>query len=243
MVSNSNRAKTSEPEVAPHRSKSEEDSLSHMWAVSYSDLLMVLLSFFIVFFDPDSEKKNDRLKIAETFLTMGVQQATSKNQAKTERTLSSKPDIKGAETTPISPKGLAALTKTLSATKVQIASDQRTPGIILIHFDDNFYRAGKFELDSKQSEQLLSILNIIKTSETPVRLSFIGHSDAQPVQALLKQGVLKSNQDLSGIRASRAAEFARKAGFDKLILTSEGFGSSMRNTRSLSIRISEAGAP
>ena len=90
---------------------------------------------------------------------------------------------------------------------------------------------------------MVDVLRTIQSSNRFVRLVFVGHTDSQPLNVLLHRNVLNSNQDLSGIRASRALNFALKMGFPADRLTTEGAGSEVRNTRSLSIRITEGEKP
>ena len=46
------------PRVERARAIHLEDETSHLWAVSYADFLMVLLSFFIIFFSLDKKTKD-----------------------------------------------------------------------------------------------------------------------------------------------------------------------------------------
>ena len=47
-----------------------EDENAHLWAVSYSDFLMALLAFFILFFSMDDTKKDQLiLNLAQEFST------------------------------------------------------------------------------------------------------------------------------------------------------------------------------
>ncbi len=217
--------------IRPQRKLGEDDSLQFLWAVSYSDLLMVLLSFFIVFFDPNKEESKSRLAVV------------SRSLEKLKGVAVAKTSVPVSSPSAVAFNGLKEVKLSLDSSRIKYHSFGSNSDSITIDFPDGFYGPGKYEVTREIREKLSEVLSAIQASKSSVRLVFVGHTDSMPLNVLLHKNVLNSNQDLSGIRASRALNFAREMGFAANQLTTEGAGSEIRNTRSLSIRITGGEKP
>ena len=235
MASNSDTHQASNLDVRSHRKRGGgEGEESFLWAVSYSDLLMVLLSFFIVFFDPSAEEAQNRLKI----VAKSVDQVSGMEKAKaTASSGESKSDLASKSS------GVKAVQDGLLGAQIAYQVSTKNPGVVQIDFPDNFYGAGQYDLSRHRREALFRVIRAIHSTKAAVKVTFIGHSDQQPLHRLLQLNVLKTNHDLSGLRASRALDLARELGMDSKRLFFEGAGSALRDTRSLSIRITEVDKP
>ncbi len=231
MAFDSKKIDSSNLIIRPYRKRGEDDSLQFLWAVSYSDLLMVLLSFFIVFFDPNKEESKSRLTVV------------SQSLEKLKGVAAAKSSVPVSSPSTVVFNGLKEVRLALDSSKVSYHSVGNSSDSITIDFPDGFYGPGKYEVTRGIREKLAEVLIAIQSSKSSVRLVFVGHTDSKPLNVLLHKNVLNSNQDLSGIRASRALNFAREMGFAANQLTTEGAGSEVRNTRSLSIRITGGEKP
>lgn len=212
-----------------------EDENSHLWAVSYSDFLMALLSFFILFFSMDQKKRQNII------LTL-TQEFAQKSGAE-----------QGA---PTAASGLAGLTGEGVSQKI----DRRTPSSfyetlkemnvkaevekesLVINFPDSLFASGRYNFSTEQREQLIKILAVLKNHNGQMNLYFEGHTDDTPLK-IHKNEILVDNYVLSSLRASSALRVAKEMGFTEKNLFIQAASSNTRNTRSLSLRIEALPTP
>jgi flagellar motor protein MotB len=202
------------------------DDAGHLWAISYADFLMVLLSFFVIFFSMDKGKRSDLvLKIASQIGGAGAKGSGN--------AVASGVDEHGVAK--MTPANLAAL-----KTKVRLLFPESSAVVkaendkIIVDFADDFYSLGSYELSGQSQEDLLKLLNTLKDYQAQIAIGFVGHTDKVPVRHEAERG-LESNLDISVIRGSRALSLAVKNGFNSSHLYATGAGSQLRNSRSLSI--------
>jgi len=136
-----------QPELFQDVEAEEVPDNSEGWAVSYSDVLMVLLCFFVLFFSTEDQ----------TLL-----QAT-KNFA--SRTPSSSSTTHPGST-------LQQTLTHLPRSKVIQAGQE-----IRIEFDNDIFERGEFKLEGKGRADVLQALELLKPYKDQLVLSFIGHTD------------------------------------------------------------------
>ena len=240
-----------------HHSQLHEEGES--WAVSYSDLLMVLMSFFIIFYNTEEstgkgevESLVKKLNLAgitldkESFSKREIKAVNSesnllpgfskeKKKKTVKREVASIPELEGMTITKIKPL------KEMKGGKwneiLKNSEDVKYKGGILIDLEDNIYANGKFELSKKTQKSLKVLFGLLSKHQSHLNMVFIGHTDSIPVKN--KKSVVDSNLILSHMRAAKAVEFAIDEGFDPMWVSSQGLSEYTRNTRSLSIRIME----
>ena len=229
----------SQPDQVDHRSHfslGAEDSLQFLWAVSYTDLLMVLISFFVIFF-----------QLTPSLAPTPVESVTLslKNEFSTLKPTQPRPNFENADTN-FDIRREITFSSVEDWDHANLKADphgKKEMGVfhdrgIVIDFPDNFYRAGTYALGEAQKEELKKVLEAIKPHSDALVLTFIGHSDQSPMKA--KQGaVIDSNLVLSNLRAAKAVEFAVTQGFNPRTVVSQGADMFSRNTRSLSLRLVE----
>lgn len=202
-----------------------EDENQHLWAVSYSDFLMVLLCFFILFFSAEPpQKKRLLLEIATQFSgpTLGVGSGSGQ----------------GTGTGPAGNQRMpAALLDSLKNLDVVVDKEKET---LVINFPNDLYGPGQHKIDKNRLELIHNFLTIIKPYEKSVNLFFEGHADASPLK-IHRNNIIVDNFVLSSLRASSALGFARDMGFSEKIMFIQAASSNLRNSRSLSIRIEPRG--
>lgn len=205
-----------------------EDENSHLWAVSYSDFLMALLSFFILFFSVDKDQRqNLLLNLAQDF------------QSKASATVGSGTAGGGSSVDDKNPSGArtpANLMHALSGLSVTVEKDQEN---LTVHFPDNFFLPGKHALSGAQETSVANLLKILKPYESKIKLYFEGHADGK----LFKKSKYGASDNfvLSSLRASSALLVARRMGFSEKSLFIEGDSSNTRNSRTISVRIEPKG--
>lgn len=226
----------------------------HLWAVSYSDLLMVLLSFFILFFSLDEKKTNEvingLLPVAEIlgpgtgvhssggaggFMKVaGSDEYPAKVQTLDKLNHVSQSSIKGTSDfkPPLNLRG-----QILGLNGFEIEKGTPASAITLV-FPTNIYSAGQSKLPSDQKLKLGEILSRLAPYIPQLRFEFIGHADSTPVSHS-KNRFLKDNIDLSAYRAAEALRYALSVSsltVDQT--TAKGSGAGDVGNRTLSIKIS-----
>ncbi len=207
------------------------------WAVSYSDMLMVLMSFFVIFFSTDEKGKENVLnKIAVEI------QSTTKLNAKLKSPIEERSKLNGAEfkdRIQESPSLIVnELAEMLARKSIQSTISSNLNSIV-IDLPNQLYESRQFAITESIRNQLDPLLEVIKIRAANISITFIGHTDS--LQLSNPGKYLSSNTDLSSLRASRALEYAVAFGFDSRTLSSQGAQSNIRNTRSLSIKVEVVG--
>ena len=207
-----------------------EDENAHLWAVSYADFLMALMSFFILFYSADPSKKNSVIfNLAKQFDSKGKGELANAG-GKTKGTGGG---LAAAISDKVNDRLPSSLSDSLSRFNVSLDKDHES---IVINFADDMYSAGKHEMYKEQVVVLKEILEKIKPFSESINLYFEGHADNRPIQ-VHKTDIVVDNFVLSSLRASSALIIARDMGFEEKKLFIQAASSNIRNSRSLSIRI------
>lgn len=195
-----------------------EDENSHLWAVSYSDFLMALLSFFILFFSMDTPQRQTLIMdLAGQFSADGKgpgKGGTGNGQLVTSRIP-------------------ANFMGSLQDLKVEIGRDKEN---LIVNFPDNFFLPGRHIISPDQVKVISTFLEKLKPYENQVNIYFEGHTDDSPLLKH-KNEIITDNFVLSSLRASSALSVAKKMGYGEGHLFIQAASSNLRNSRSLSIRI------
>lgn len=214
----------------PPRSESNhfhiEDETSHLWAVSYADFLMVLLSFFILFFSLGEEKKKS---IIQTIATMGVENGAVSGFGDGS---GENGGLDGAADRKINNlPTLLSLKELLD--KFQLQTTQTEESLIL-KFPQNIYQQGEVQLSAVYRSQLKSLLETLRPFVDQIEITFIGHTDSSPLKKN-KSELIADNFDLSVLRATKALQLALRQNINPDRLAAKGSAYNQRNSRTLSI--------
>ncbi len=235
------------------------------WAVSYADMLMVLMSFFVIFFSFEGKQKESLLsKLAIEMQAKSDKAIVSAPQG-TENTGGSNggaaQQAGGSSTGEQTPQQAAQqqaaqqqaaqqqaaqqqaeqTEQTMNSISTQLekqlftVSKEANVEQLTVHLSDQIYGRRQFALNPKLENELNQIFEIVKPHKDKVRIIFIGHSDSLPLTA--SGSYLANNLDLSSLRASRAISYATSRGFDARNLSIAAVAANMRNSRSLSLKI------
>jgi len=202
-----------------------EDENQHLWAVSYSDFLMVLLSFFILFFSTEApQKKKLIMELATHFSDSNAGPGSGSGQG-----------------TGVGPDGNRRMPSGVfeSLKGLDVAVDTEKENLI-INFPNNLYGPGKHHIENTSLVLIENFLKIMKPYQGNVNLYFEGHADSAPLK-VHKNEIVVDNFVLSSLRASSALGIARKMGFSEKNMFIQANSSNLRNSRSLSIRIEPRG--
>ncbi len=210
---------------------------SQNWAVSYSDMLMVLMSFFILFFSFNEENPDKNL-IEQISVQMG--HLTTNQKSTVDASHSSSEPIapsnykKNTASGPVTANPINNIAQALKGSSVEMVQDPSQTSLI-IHLRDQIYGKRQFVMEREVQQELKKVLEVLAPYKDQLQLTFIGHSD----QLTIQNGgfYLASNLDLSSLRASRALSYAITQGYNPANLSIQAASDQGRNTRSLSIKV------
>ncbi len=196
------------------------DDNSHLWAVAYSDLLMVLLSFFILFSTIDTKKQSSLLiDLAQNFDKSGTGSTSDRKENQLEKS-GQKVDIRSIEDK----------LKSMNVTYI------KEKEFMTIHFSEQLFGNAQFIMNESQKKQVSEVLEKILPYKNKINIYFEGHSDSNPI-ASAKNKIVQDNYVLSSLRGTQALHLAKELGFDEKYLFAQGSSSNIRNSRSLSLKI------
>lgn len=204
-----------------------EDENSHLWAVSYSDFLMALLSFFILFFSMDQNKRQNIIMT----LTQEFAQKNGSSEIKNVAGFAGLSGHGDAQTAP--QRAPNSFYEALKEMDVKTELDKES---LVINFPNDLFGPGQYNFSKVQAEQLTKVLAVLKNHNGQMNLYFEGHTDDSPLK-IHKNEILVDNYVLSSLRASSALRLAQNMGFTEKNLFIQAASSNTRNSRSLSLRI------
>ncbi len=223
--------KPSVPSLANSILASSEASNDHTWIVSYADLLMILLCFFVLFFSisPDSQES-----ILHKILL------TEENPSVPPNEIRQNADSTGTQSIP---SGDRLLFRKISS---ELAGAQLNTSLledtIVFELPNNSFAKGKVDLVPKQKRVLARLFARLKPYATEINVVLIGHTDRTKVVSLKKKRIY-DNFDLSAARAKSAYQIAIQSKFPESHLKLEGDSSFDRASRTLSIVIKARAKP
>lgn len=204
-----------------------DDENAHLWAISYADFLMALLSFFILFFSMDESGQGKIMLLLTKEFSQSGAQTSQKLNGHTDSSL------KKVKT--------SLLVNALKDFQLQIKSDDKS---LSIDFPENIFERGSYKITKDESTLLKRVLEKLLPYQNQIKISFEGHTDDTPSQRRI-QSLVVDNFLLSSLRASATLFEARELGFNEKQLFIQASSSHARNSRSVSLHIfvNAEGAP
>lgn len=187
-----------------------EENDHDSWSVSYTDLLMVLMSFFIIFFSYGDEKLNKKEQEGDGF---GV--ADAGPIAKVKEVLNSR-----------APASINLKDRVISVREEEIK----------VLLGDNIYNPGEYKVNELVMREALEVWKAIEPYKDEIELTVVGHTDTTAFREN-RRFLVDSNLILSSIRATKAAEFFVDKGLPIENINTRGLDDRSRNSRSLSLVI------
>ncbi len=212
------------------RSELVETGENMMWAVSYSDLLMVLLSFFILFFSYDQKEKETKDSITKMVRRFETVTAPVEGSA---TTVAQAPSVAPApQAEPVAEKVTLSqqLLKVLPADRIQANLDGDS---IILRFGLNAYAPGQVRPPTAIQPQLNQLADILKPYLDEVDIVVVGHADTQKVRRYRKR--FSDNLEVSLARSVRAVRYLENLGIPLAKMRSLGTGDQEISSRTISI--------
>ncbi len=201
------------------------------WAVSYSDLLMVLMSFFILFYSAEDATK--RASILSD-IALSMKDGSDRPSTKVESTAGHKEYLKETQLS----QGDDDLATTLHAILNSNSQNMKTEKfgeVLTIYLPENIFGLRKYDVNPEVIRHLTLVLSSIEKYKSRINIYFVGHTDSKVIVG--GEGLIKDNFALSSLRGASALLYALKQGFDSRHLYSIGSADNAYSSRSLSLKI------
>lgn len=205
--------------MARNRTKKEDTPIDSSWALSYGDMMTLLLTFFILIVSFSTvELIKFRQAMGSLRGSMGVLlEQSGSDVVKQESSVMDRP-IMQRET----------MLNALQQIEAQVFEMDAGSGIDIevsdegVNFrikDDLLFPPGGTHINPDMKDMLGNVGNLIKAFKSEVRVE--GHSDSMPISS----GVFASNWELSTMRAVNVVKyFIEEAGIDPARLVAMGVG-------------------
>ncbi len=238
------------------------------WAVSYADFLMVLISFFIIYFNLEDQSSKENSSLSKIILTLSseaevkfyqkqgekLQEVTSHQIEETKRSLVGQLILKDqVNADQHGGRKLASLYSShnvgekirdgfLNFSLDESKKAQRPPKFgseVIVDLPSNIYEINRYELTDKIKLYLDRVLTAVKEHQEKVNIIIIGHTDDLKFKDGAQMKILNNNMVLSSLRAARAVEYILGKGFSENQVFIKATNYQLRNSRSLSIQLVE----
>lgn len=173
----------------------------HGWAVSYADLLMVLLSFFILYFN-FSDGTGPGNGEAEFRRIVFAGKGASSAQGSGSGTGNNRKPAMTNQT-----EGVADLAEKLKVKGVNLTAESDR---IVIDLERASFDSGEFAIPKMMASEVDEMIEILKPHLKDITITVIGHTDPRPLRP--RSRLLQDNFDLSSVRALTVLKYMIKSG-------------------------------
>ena len=214
-----------------------EGSDSTTWAVSYSDLLMVLMSFFVIFFSfNDSETSKNAVQNIALLLKKKASGAATTTvpivAAQAPESKTSQP-AEMEQKASLSRKLSDQFTQIFSSSQVKLSTEGNT--LTVNFFGDNF-KPRAFTVDEGLKKQLNEAVTAILPYKDKIEVVVVGHSDSTPFSKG-RSNLIADNYDLSAFRALHILKYLGAQGLTLSHMSAQGDADNTSRKRSFSLKI------
>lgn len=194
------------------RAPLEAEEVENNWAISYGDMITLLLGFFVLFFNIESETMNLNL------IKKDIDEYFKSAEGQVNRSLAQVQEIKSQKTPPI-------ITTDISNT-LQIKSNIEGERILVEFPGVSFFKSASHELTSQGKEALGDFAKAIDQHLGLFRLVVRGYTDALPLNPNSRY---KDNLELSAFRSISAIRHMASLGVNLENMRIAGYGESSIN--------------
>lgn len=197
------------------------------WIVTYSDMVTLLLCFFVALFDTSEETSVAAQELISSLNNIGIGASTGGSTlaqgklAELGNTVASLPSLdKGKYLGTALKRATSLFQPEIKSNKVRISSSER--GVVITLASDAFFKAGSADVNIDETRDLLIKLSELLKSEAMGTRKFRieGHTDDSPVDA---RGRWLSNWELSAARAINTLHYLSDFGVDEKRFQVAGF--------------------
>jgi chemotaxis protein MotB len=201
------------------------------WLTTYSDMVTLLLCFFIALFNTSEVDEIQLQQMISSLNNIGMGASeggatlSAGRNADLGNTIMSLPSMeKGKFMSTAKKKATSLFNPEVKSNKVRISSDER--GLVISLASDAFFGPASAQVDIEETRDILLRLGALLSSEEVAGRKFRieGHTDAAPVAP---DGPWKSNWELSTARAVNVLHYLVDIGVDDRRFQVAGFADTM----------------
>jgi len=209
------------------KKKPDAGSASSEWIVTYSDMVTLMLCFFVALFNPDEMDPAQLAAMISTFSNYGLGPSSGGNtlsvgkSADLGNTINSLPSMDHGRSLGSSLRRAVSLfNPEIRSNKVKVTQDER--GLIISLASDAFFNPASARVNIEETRDILvrlaSLLNSTEVSLRKVRIE--GHTDSVDVDP---DGPWQDNWQLSSERARSVLRYLFDFGVDESRFQVAGF--------------------
>jgi chemotaxis protein MotB len=211
--------------------KREKVESAGTWLNTYSDMVTLMLCFFVALFDTSDADSVQAQQLISSMNNIGVGAGTGGTTlspgklAELGNTVASLPSMEKGKFLGTSLKKATSLFQPeIKSNKVRITSDER--GVVITLASDGFFRPASAQVDIEATRDLLVRLAEFLKSEAVAGRKFRieGHTDSSAIDP---KGIWKSNWELSAARAINTLHYLTDFGADERRFQVAGFADTM----------------
>jgi len=213
------------------KAKKEAEKSSELWMVTYTDIVQLILCFFIALFNPDESTTSQIAAMASAFNNIGLGANMGGNtlsfgkSADLGNTIMSLPSTdKGRALGIALRKAISLFNPEVKSNKVKITHEER--GLVISFVSDAFFGPASARINIEQTRDILirlgSLLNSDELRGRKFRVE--GHTDSEVVDP---SGPWNDNWDLSTARAISILHYLTDIGVDERRFQVAGFADTM----------------
>jgi len=213
------------------KKKKEGSEASQLWMVTYTDMVQLMLCFFVALFNPDDIDPYQLAAMISTFQNRGAGPSVGGNTLSAGRsadlgnTINSLPAMeRGRALGTALRRAISLFNPEIRSNKVKVTQDER--GLVISLASDAFFNPASARINIDETREILirlaSLLNSNEVGGRKVRIE--GHTDAVDVDP---NGPWQDNWQLSSERARAVLRYLTDFGVDEKRFQVAGFADTM----------------
>jgi chemotaxis protein MotB len=212
------------------KKKKEIEKASSEWLVTYSDMITLMLCFFVAIFNPDESDPLQLQQMISAFNAIGMGASSGGNtispgkSADMGNTIMSLPSMdRGRNLGTAAKRAMSLFTPEIKSNKIRVTHDER--GIVISLASDLFFDAASADINYEDSRNILLRLGSLLNSQelTGRRFRIEGHTDRTDTDP----EVWPSNWELSTARSLSVLHYLADIGVDETRFQVAGFAATM----------------
>jgi chemotaxis protein MotB len=217
------------------KKKADAGGVGGEWIVTYSDMVTLMLCFFVALFNPDDIVPSQLEALISSFANIGMGANTGGNtlssgkSADLGNTVMSLPSMDRGKVMGTALKRAVSLFQNeVRSNKVKVTSDER--GLVISLASDAFFNPASARINIEQTRDILLRLGTLLQSEEirGRKIRIEGHTDDVPVDP---DGPWESNWQLSSMRSINVLHYLTDIGVDENRFQVAGFAHTMPVSR------------
>jgi chemotaxis protein MotB len=213
--------------MAKKKKKPDAGGAGGEWIVTYSDMVTLMLCFFVALFNPDDVNPTQLAAMVSSFMNNGMGASTGGNtlsagqSADMGNTIMSLPSMDKGKSMGTALKRAVSLFQTeIQSNKVKVTSEER--GLVITLASDAFFNPASARINIEQTRDILlrlgGLLQSREVRDRKIRIE--GHTDDVPVDP---EGPWESNWQLSTMRSINVLHYLTDVGVSENRFQVAGF--------------------